>query len=115
MVVSFPLRTDPKVKLLAWTTTPWTLPVNLALCVNAKYEYCKILDEESGDTWILLEKRLDCVYKDIKKSKFTVIERMLGSALVGIEYEPLFGYYKSRETSFRVVADNYVSDESGTG
>ena len=42
VVVSFPLTSDPKVKLLAWTTTPWTLPSNLALCVNPEYEYVKI-------------------------------------------------------------------------
>ncbi|KXS21576.1 hypothetical protein M427DRAFT_142059 [Gonapodya prolifera JEL478] len=118
VVVSFPLVTDPKTAILAWTTTPWTLPSNLGLCVNPDFDYVKINDQETGQNWILLEKRLDTIYKDPKKAKFKVLERMKGSALKGLEYIPLFEYFASRKatrTTFRVLTDSYVTDEDGTG
>lgn len=93
VVVSFPLVSDPNVALLAWTTTPWTLPSNLALCVNPEFEYCKIKDGETGAIWILLEKCLSILYKDPKKAKFTILEKMSGASLKGLKYEPLFDYF----------------------
>ncbi|KAJ3121621.1 isoleucine--tRNA ligase [Nowakowskiella sp. JEL0407] len=117
VVVSFPLVSDPKVSLLAWTTTPWTLPSNLALCVNPDYEYVKILDEESGNTYILLQKRLDILYKDPKKAKFKILQKYKGTELKGLEYEPLFNYFASRKANgaFVVLTDGYVTDADGTG
>lgn len=115
VVISFPLVSDPSVSLLAWTTTPWTLPSNLALCVNPNFEYIKIKDEESGSTWILLEKRLEMLYKDPKKAKYTVLGRVKGTDLKGLEYVPLFEYFRSRKNCFVVVTDTYVTDDSGTG
>jgi isoleucyl-tRNA synthetase len=57
-VVSFPLVNDPNVALLAWTTTPWTLPSNVALCVNVAFDYVKIVDKTRDNrVFILLEKR----------------------------------------------------------
>lgn len=70
VTVSFPLVDQPDVSVLAWTTTPWTLPSNLALCVHPEFDYVQIKDEESGSNWILLEKRLEILYKDPKKAKF---------------------------------------------
>lgn len=93
VVVSFPLVSDPSVSVLAWTTTPWTLPSNLALCVNPAFVYLKIKDEESGSTFILAEDRLDILYKDPKKAKFTVIEKINGADMVGWQYQPLFDYF----------------------
>ena len=55
IVVTFPLRDDPETCLLAWTTTPWTLPSNVGLAVNPEYEYVKIHDEASGKHYILME------------------------------------------------------------
>ncbi|KAJ3339948.1 isoleucine--tRNA ligase [Gonapodya sp. JEL0774] len=118
VVVSFPLVSDPKTAILAWTTTPWTLPSNLGLCVHPDFEYVKINDQETGQNWILLEKRLDTIYKDPKKAKFKVLERMKGKDLKGLEYVPLFEYFSSRKasrTTFRVLNDTYVTDEDGTG
>ncbi|KAI9203065.1 tRNA synthetases class I-domain-containing protein [Polychytrium aggregatum] len=117
VVVSFPLKNDPEVSLLAWTTTPWTLPSNLALCVNPNFDYVKIKDGESGKIWILMEKRLEILYKDVKKAKFTVLDRMKGSDLKGLEYVPLFPYFSHRQGqgSFVVVNDTYVTEEGGTG
>ncbi|KAJ9080766.1 isoleucine--tRNA ligase [Entomophthora muscae] len=116
-VVSFPLKSDPSVALLAWTTTPWTLPSNLALCVHPEFEYIKIKDEESGSVYVLLQKLLGSIYKDPKKAKFQVLEKIKGSDLVGLEYEPLFPYFAEqyRGKAFRVISDTYVTDDSGTG
>lgn len=75
MTVAFPLVNEPEVSLLAWTTTPWTLPSNLALCVNPDYEYVQIKDGATGAHWILLETRLETLYKDLKKAKFDVVKR----------------------------------------
>jgi isoleucyl-tRNA synthetase len=118
VVVSFPLVSEPDTSILAWTTTPWTLPANLALCVNPTFDYVKVKDGETGHCWILLEKRLDAVY-NLKKAKFEVIKKYKGSELEGLEYTPLFNYYEHRLDqgfkTFRVVCDAYVTDESGTG
>ncbi|KAI9184458.1 isoleucine--tRNA ligase [Blastocladiella emersonii ATCC 22665] len=118
VIVTFPLVNDPDTAFLAWTTTPWTLPSNLAVCVNPTFEYVKIKDHETGSHYILLEKRLDAIYKDLKKAKFTVVDRYLGSDLKGIEYVPLFDYFAAEfapRGAFRVVVDSYVTDDSGTG
>jgi isoleucyl-tRNA synthetase len=93
VVVSFPLTSDPSVAFLAWTTTPWTLPSNLALCVHPEFEYIKIKDGETGAIWILLENCLNSIYKDPKKAKFTILEKIKGSDLKGISYIPLFDYF----------------------
>ncbi|KAJ1557216.1 isoleucine--tRNA ligase, partial [Nowakowskiella sp. JEL0078] len=117
IVVSFPLISDPSVSLLAWTTTPWTLPSNLALCVNPDFLYVKILDEESGHKYILLEKRLDILYKDPKKAKFKVLQKLKGSDMKGWAYKPLFEYFAGRKSvgAFVVLNDGYVTDADGTG
>lgn len=123
--VSFPMVDDPSVSLLAWTTTPWTLPSNLALCVNPVMDYVKIKDKtRDGRMFILLEKRLAQIFPEVAKADctderkselFDILERMPGSSLVGTRYIPLFPYYASLPTCFRVVADGYVTDEGGTG
>ncbi|KAJ2788001.1 isoleucine--tRNA ligase [Coemansia interrupta] len=117
VVVAFPLKSDPKVSLLAWTTTPWTLPSNCALCVNPDFEYVKIKDGETGDVYVLLERCLTILYKDPKKAKFEILEKIQAKDLVGLEYEPLFDFFvpKLEETAWRVIADKYVSDSDGTG
>ncbi|KAJ1680337.1 isoleucine--tRNA ligase [Spiromyces aspiralis] len=117
LTLMFPLVSDPEVNLLAWTTTPWTLPSNLALCVNPNFEYIKIRDESTGKTFILLEKRLDAIYKDPKKAKYKKLSTIPASELVGLEYRPLFDYFvpEFKGKAWRVLADEYVSDEDGTG
>ncbi|CAE7571699.1 IARS1, partial [Symbiodinium microadriaticum] len=66
-VVSFPLENDPSVSLVAWTTTPWTLPSNLALCVNPTFEYVKIKDKARDRVFIILEKRLSQLFPEVGK------------------------------------------------
>lgn len=117
VVVSFPLVKDPKTKLLAWTTTPWTLPTNLGLCVHPDFTYVKILDEKSGDHYVLLEKLLTTLYKDPKKAKFKIVEKITGKDMLGWQYEPLFEYYyeEFKDVAFKVLNGTYVTDDSGTG
>ncbi|KAJ3275833.1 isoleucine--tRNA ligase [Terramyces sp. JEL0728] len=120
VVVSFPLVSDPSVSLIAWTTTPWTLPSNLALCVHPELDYVKIKDEKTGAIFILMEARLDILYTaaELKKKDkaYAVLEKMKGAALKGLEYEPLFDFFAHRKgQSFKVVTDTYVTSDSGTG
>ena len=113
--VGFPLVEDPKVKLVAWTTTPWTLPSNLALCVNAEFEYVKVKDKKTGDFYILAKGRLEDLYKEA--NLYELVETFKGSALEGKEYTPLFDYFADRKAqgAFRVLLGEHVADNAGTG
>lgn len=118
VVVSFPLVKDPEVKLLAWTTTPWTLPSNIAVCVHPDFTYVKIKDGETGETWILGENRLEQIYKDVKKAKYEILGKYKGSEMKGWEYVPLFNYFVESmmgKPAYTVVVDTYVTDDAGTG
>jgi len=94
--VTFPLVDEPGTSLVAWTTTPWTLPSNLACAVNPDFDYIKILDEEKDKTYIIAECRLAAVKKDNKIKKCKVLDKMKGKDLVGKSYIPLFEYFKER-------------------
>jgi isoleucyl-tRNA synthetase len=117
VTVAMPLVSDPATSILVWTTTPWTLPSNLACCVNSGMDYVKIRDNAKKDqAWILAKSRLSMLYP--KAQAYTVVEEMKGSALVGLEYTPPFDYFepeRARVKAFRVLSDNYVTDGSGTG
>ncbi|KAF8236536.1 hypothetical protein L208DRAFT_1357299 [Tricholoma matsutake] len=117
VTVSFPLVDDPKTSLLAWTTTPWTLPSNLALCVHPDYTYIKIHDQERDENFILHEALLRTLYKDPKKAKYKKIGKFQGADMKGWRYVPLFEYFteKFEDKAFRVVVDTYVTDADGTG
>lgn len=112
ITVSFPLANDPKVNFLVWTTTPWTLPSNVALAVGAEIRYVKIKDGER--LFILARDRMQAYYKD--PSAITVIEELSGKELAGLRYEPMFGYFKTlSEKFFAVTVADFVSTEDGTG
>ncbi|CAN9296691.1 unnamed protein product [Alternaria alternata] len=117
VVVTFPLLDDPNTCLLAWTTTPWTLPSNTGLCAHPDFEYVKILDEASGKHYILLEALLRTLYKDPKKAKFKIVEKLKGKDMLGWKYEPLFDYlYEDfKDYGFKVANDTYVTADSGVG
>jgi isoleucyl-tRNA synthetase len=101
------------VELLAWTTTPWTLPSNLALCVGPEIDYVCARDAESGVTYILAEARL-AEYAKLRPS-LQVQKRVRGAELVGLGYEPLLPYFAQHPGSFVVLSDAFVSTEDGTG
>ena len=121
VIVSFPLVDEPEVSMLAWTTTPWTLPSNLALCVNPELEYVRFKDIKTGNIYIVGTTRLCSLYPKCndgmkyKGGEFEVISKCLGKELAGKKYIPLFDYYKDRPNSFVVMSDGYVTDDSGTG
>lgn len=102
---------------VAWTTTPWTLPSNLALCVNPDFEYVKIFDEKKGKNFILLESLLKTLYKKPAAEKLKTVAKFKGSELVGLKYKPLFPYFTAEygEKAFKIIGDGYVSSDSGTG
>ncbi len=111
LIVAFPLRDEPEVALVAWTTTPWTLPSNLALAVHPELDYVKIKDE-TGRVFILAEARLAANFKE-----FEVLEKMKGKALKGLQYNPPFKYFFNEwdAKAFRVLTDEFVTIEDGTG
>ena len=102
-------KKDEDVYFLAWTTTPWTLPSNVALCVNPDEEYSKV---KQGDyTYILASALVETVLKD----DYTVLENYKGKDLEGIEYEPLWGGLNVKGKAWYVVCDSYVTLTDGTG
>ena len=95
---------------LAWTTTPWTLPSNVALCVNPKEDYVKIKVGE--ETYVLAEALVSSLFEE-----YEIVERKKGSDYVGERYEPLFDWAgaDARRNGYRVVADGYVTLTDGSG
>lgn len=116
IIVTFPLQDTPDTAMLAWTTTPWTLPSNMSLCVHPEKIYAKILIKSSNEKFILMESRLVTLFKS--SEEYEILESFPGSSLEGKKYEPLFDYFvrelKDRG-AFSVLIDAYVSDENGTG
>jgi isoleucyl-tRNA synthetase len=102
---------DENAYLAAWTTTPWTLPSNLAVCVGPDIDYVRIKDPETGKRIYLAEERLSA-YGDLP-----VETRLKGRELLGRKYRPLFPYFADQADlgAFQVVMDDYVTTESGTG
>ncbi|XP_012221248.2 probable isoleucine--tRNA ligase, cytoplasmic [Linepithema humile] len=115
IVVTFPLLDEPGVSLLAWTTTPWTLPSNLALCANPQLEYVEVKDNASGNVYIMLEAQLSLVFKS--SDLYTVQGRRKGVELKGKSYEPPFSYFAHyrEKGAFRVLNNTYVTADTGTG
>jgi isoleucyl-tRNA synthetase len=104
---------DGRTYILAWTTTPWTLPSNLALCLGPDIDY--VLVRDGQDRYLLAESRLGAYYKENEMPE--IVWRKKGSELKGIEYEPLFPYFASlrEQNAFRTYLGNHVTTEDGTG
>ncbi|KAL8153616.1 hypothetical protein V2J09_011376 [Rumex salicifolius] len=150
IMVAFPIIGDPhNASFVAWTTTPWTLPSNLALCVNKNMDYVKVKSKSTGSVFVVADSRLSQLPKDKAKTEpipsgsaneakntkpkskgvssektkkavdddcYELLEKVKGSALVGMKYVPLFDYFTEfSDVAFKVVADDYVTDDSGTG
>ncbi len=115
ITVTMPLLDEPDTAFLVWTTTPWTLPSNLAVAVHPEIDYVKIRDAADGRQWILAENLVGQYFR--KPEDYTVIARMKGRDLSGIAYVPLFDFFaeKRAEGAFRVLVDEYVTAEDGTG
>lgn len=111
--VRFPVKGEENTYLLAWTTTPWTLPSNMALCVNPTDTYCRFKAED-GRVYIMAKALMETVFPE---QKFEVLAEMPGTALKGMEYVPLFDFAvgKLDKKAWFVVCDNYVTMTDGTG
>ena len=114
-------RQNSDIYIIAWTTTPWTLPSNTALCVGPKIDYIE-LQTPAGDHVILAEARLEAYKKDLcgvdeagNTLAPNIVARYKGADLVGLEYEPLFPWVNPGEGAFRVIPGDYVTTEDGTG
>ena len=113
---------DQDFYFLAWTTTPWTLPSNTALCVNPDLEYSKVKAAD-GYTYVMASSLLDKVLSPLAKEgekAYEVLETYKGTDLVGIDYEPLYQCAadvaaKQHKRAHYVVCDSYVTAEDGTG
>jgi isoleucyl-tRNA synthetase len=107
--VRFRLKKDPKTSILAWTTTPWTLPGNVALAVDAAVDYVKV--KQKDEFLILAEARTS-----ILDGPFEVVQKMKGKDLVGLDYEPVFPYSVPKQGRAQYVVDaDFVSTDEGTG
>ena len=111
ITVRFKVEGEDDTYILVWTTTPWTLPSNLALAVgeDIDYSYCR----SDGQTLILAEALREAVFRDIEHE---VVKTVKGSDLVGLRYERLFDYLEvDADNAFSVMAADFVSTEDGTG
>ena len=104
--------------ILAWTTTPWTLPSNLALCVNKSYEYAKVKanigtdDEPKYETYILAKELIESV---LKETPYEILSTFKGEDLLGLKYEQLMPFAKVEGKAFVVIHGDYVTLIDGTG
>ncbi|MEG0019132.1 MAG: isoleucine--tRNA ligase [Oscillospiraceae bacterium] len=96
--------------ILAWTTTPWTLPSNVALCVNPKEEYVKVAAKE--EVYYLAKALCD---KVLGENEYEVLESFIGTDLEYKEYEPLYHFVTPKEKCWYVTCDNFVTLSDGTG
>ena len=105
------------VYFLIWTTTPWTLPENLAICTGAKIDYVAVRDvtDDARPIYVMAKARLPFIFK--KEEQYELVWEGKGDALKGSEYEPLFPYFadKRAEGAFRVLNDDYVTTDDGVG
>lgn len=119
----FKVEGEENVYFLAWTTTPWTLPSNLALCVNKAYTYSyvkvekpiidgKMQEEGKEEIYILAKDLIEVVLKDIP---YEVIKEVKGSELLGMKYEQLMPFAKVEGKAFVVIHGDYVTLTDGTG
>lgn len=101
--------------ILAWTTTPWTLPSNLALCVNPHEKYVRftIEGDENNTVYIMAEALIKSVFGE--DAKANILNEYTGEELKGTEYEPLYSFVKPDKKAYYVIADDYVTMEDGTG
>ena len=104
--------------ILAWTTTPWTLPSNLALCVNKSYEYAEVKanvgtdDEPKYENYILAKDLIETV---LKETPYEIIRTFKGEELLGTKYEQLMPFAKIEGKAFEVIHGDYVTLTDGTG
>jgi isoleucyl-tRNA synthetase len=108
--VKFKVKGEDNKYILAWTTTPWTLPSNLALCVNKSYTYCEVKVQD--EIYILAK---DLVEKVLGEREYEIVKEFKGEELLGVEYEQLMPFAKVEGKAFVVIHGDYVTLSDGTG
>ncbi|MGA2762845.1 MAG: isoleucine--tRNA ligase [Spirochaetia bacterium] len=113
ITVKFAVDGEPNTYILAWTTTPWTLPSNLGLALGADIPYVKVKD--GADQYIIAEARLPAYYKE--PGDYEIVARYNGSELAGKSYVPLFPFFSHLKDkgAFRTWVGDFVTTEEGTG
>ena len=113
VTIKFQMLESPDTYLLAWTTTPWTLPSNFALCLNPEVKYVKIKLTKDSNNYILAEALVESI---IGEQEYETIGSYTGAELEGIKYQPLFSYFADHsDVAFKTITDSYVTTEDGTG
>ena len=107
-IVKFKVKGEENKFILAWTTTPWTLPSNVALAVNKSYDYVEV--EQEGEHYYLAKALLG-----VLNGEYSILREFKGEELVGMEYEQLFPFHKPEEKAFYVVHGDFVTLSDGTG
>lgn len=107
--VKFQVKDQDQTAFLVWTTTPWTLPSNVALAINEKQSYVKV-QLMNGESLILAKARLE-----VLTESYQIISEMMGKELLGMEYQPLYTFVQPLEKAFYVVSGDYVTMTEGTG
>jgi len=132
VTVKFELENEPNTFVLAWTTTPWTLPGNVALAINPDVEYAKIriipeaqmsataghynVSESNNEYYVLAKSRIETI-----KNEYQTIKELKGRDLIGKKYKPVFNYYAkdeklaNRENGWKIYGADFVTTEDGTG
>lgn len=115
VTVKFKLKNEENTYFLAWTTTPWTLPSNLALALGPEIDYLKVKDHSNGECYIIGKSRLSHYYPT--EDLYDVLAEYKGSELKGLRYEPLFDYFADLydKGAFVTVLGDYVTTEDGCG
>ncbi|KAI6229136.1 Isoleucyl-tRNA synthetase [Aphelenchoides fujianensis] len=113
--VAFELVERPNRFLVIYTTTPWTLPSNLAIAVHPELKYAVVKCTKSGKELIMLEERVPVVFT--KKGEYELLETMQGAQLEGLQYKPLFPYFEHLKAgrAFHVLTGTFITTDQGTG
>ncbi len=109
-VACFKIKGRDNAYILAWTTTPWTLPSNAALCFNANFDYAEIAVEDR--VYIIAKERISAYFKE---EEYTLLSVKKGEEYKGVSYEPLYENYSGKQRAHIVVCDDYVTMDDGTG
>ena len=120
--VTVGLRLETGELALIWTTTPWTLPANLAIMVGPEIDYVVVESDVTGVTerYVIAEARLAAYAKDLfgdaaAEAASRIVQRLTGAELIGRSYEPPFRYYRGHPRAHRVVEADFVTTTDGTG
>ena len=113
VTVKFKLLDEKDTYAIAWTTTPWTLPSNLALTVNPDLDYAFVKDKSDNNTYVMAKDLISNFYKS--EEEYEISKVVKGKKLEHKKYEPLFPYFKDTENAFQIILADFVTAEDGTG